>query len=288
MVAPSLATPVNGVQPEPIKYGLLNSKTLAGVASNGERWETGISVDSWACNATTRIVSICSPASAVSGTEPGSDGPWTAEPFDVQAEYECSTFGFNANNYQEKARAALKLCESKLIEREFWTGALAQQDPENDNRYLASSTAVDVTPTPGTAIKPMFALALLEQALADCGCGAEGVVHMTRGTASALEKNLQPERDYLLTRLGTLAIAGSGYTGSGPNGVHPGGTKAWMYATGPVSVLTGESIVVPATLSEATNISNNSISMRAENFAAVGWDGCCQFAVLVDLSLDYS
>jgi ribosomal protein L31 len=203
-----LYTPIEGVKPEPVKYGLLNSKTLAGVASNGERWETGISVDSLACNSTTKITSICSPASSVSGTEP-SGGPWTAEPFNVEAAYECSTFGFNANNYREKAEIALEVCEGKLIEHEFWTGELAQQDTDNLTRYLASDDAVDVTPTPGTAVQPKFGLVLLEQALANCGCGAQGVIHATRGTASALEKLIIPQEDYLETRIGTLVVAGS-------------------------------------------------------------------------------
>lgn len=279
-------TPVNGVQPEPAKYGLLNSKTLAGVGE-GVRWETGIAVDSLACNTSTKITSICNPSQSVSATE-ATGGPWTAEPFAVQTTFTCTTFGHKSQDYTGKAKNALELCQGKAVEHELWTGALGNLDVDNNNRYLASSTAVDVTPTPGTAIKPMFALALLEKALGDCGCGAEGVVHMTRSVASALEKNLQQEGDHLVTRLGTLAIAGTGYTGSGPNGTLPGGTKAWMYATGQVSVLLGEGQLVSDLMHEITDTGVNTVTATAEKDAAVGWDGCCHFAVLVDLALDYS
>ena len=286
-------TPIQGQVPEPSEFGLINSKTLA---LSEERWNGGIAIDSIVCNVSSRIFnnicSISSTSSAVSGTDKSS-GPILVRPFTIQADYECSTFGFLNQDYFEKAALGLDLCQSKLVESEFWTGALAQQDDEIDsegnattNRYLASQDAVDITPTTGTAIKPAYALALLEEALATCGCGVKGYVHATRSVASVLP--LKHEDDVLVTKLGNYVIAGTGYTGTGPTGTDPGNGKAWMYATGPVSVRLGDTYIVPDNINQATDIRNNSVSVSAEKEVAVTWDGCCHFAVLVDLSLDYS
>lgn len=282
-------SPVEGAVPEPSKFGLLNPKTLV---SDDERWGSGIAIDSLACNVETRIVEICDPSNVVTITEPGENSN-LYRPYVIQSEYKCSTFGFNANNYFEKATLGLELCQNKAAEHEFWTGEMAQLDNTldaeglpNSNQYLASPDAEDVTPTPGTAVKPAYGQALLEQALADCGCGARGYIHATRAVASTLP--VKEEDGLLQTKLGTYVIAGTGYDGSGPDGTQPGGTETWMYATGPVTARLGAIAVTPETLSEATDVRNNEVSVMASREAAVTWDGCCHFAVLVDLSLDYS
>lgn len=285
-----LYAPIAGVLPEPSKFGLLNSKTL--ITAKSERWDSGIAVEPFVCNVNSRIIDICNSSLSVSSTEAGSDLVRYL-PYAIQTEYTCSTFGFKSNDYALKAELAMEVCQNKAAEHEFWTGDLAQQDVSldseglpNPNRYLASTDAVNVTPS-GSPVKPAYGLALLEQALANCGCGARGFIHTTRGVASVLS-SLQVEDDTLTTKLGTYVIAGTGYDGSGPNGTVPGGTQTWMYATGPVSAHLGEITTTPTTLSEATNSSINEVTYTAERIAAVTWDGCCHFAVLVDLSLDYS
>lgn len=284
-----LYSPIDGVLPEPSLFGLLNSKTL--VPASVSRWESGIAVESFSCNVESRITDICNTTNSVSSTEPG-DAETKFLPYEIQAEYKCSTFGFKNNVYAEKARLALEICQNKAAEHEFWTGALAKMDDTldseglpNPNKYLASPDATVVGP--GGAVKPAYGLALLEQALADCGCGARGFIHATRGVASTLSA-LTVVDDMLSTKLGTYVIAGTGYDGSGPNGTEPAGSQTWMYATGPISAHLGDIAITPDNLSEATNTSNNEVSFVAGREAAVTWDGCCHYAVLVDLSLDYS
>lgn len=281
---------------EPSKFGLLNSKTLVTVEGGDEHWTGGIAFEALTCNVDSRVVSICNTTEAVSSTEANSGSNYYL-PFYIQTEYTCSTFGFEKADYFGKAVRAMELCQGKAAEHEFWTGDLAQLDTStsndnppigNENKYLASSDAVDKTPTPGTAIKPRHALALLEQALADCGCGTRGFIHATRGVASVLADDLEEEDDTLVTKLGNYVIAGTGYDGSGPNGAIPTGTKAWMYATGPITAVLGKIATTPDERSEALNTRNNEVVVTAERPAAVTWDGCCHFGVLVDLSLDYS
>lgn len=285
-----LYTPVKGVDPEPAKFGLLNSKT---VVSDGGRWGSGLSIDPVTCNADVRIVEVCDESNEVEVTT-GNAEMQSYLPFFIETDYTCGTFGFEAQDYAAKAEFALSLCENKAAEHEFWTGALAKQDETvdsegnpNPNRYLASLSAIAVAPS-GTPLKPRHGLALLEQALADCGCGTRGFIHATRGVASSIADDLEADGDTLVTTLGNYVIAGSGYDGSGPSGTVPSGQLAWMYATGQVSARLGNVIVNPDNLSEATNTSINEVSFTASRDAAVTWDGCCHYAVLVDLSLDYS
>ncbi len=282
-------SPVVGVTPKPSKFGLLNSKTIV---QDGERWNGGIAIESLHCNVSSKVIDICNTSNSVSGTEPG-DSNVLFRPYAIEASYECSTFGFKNQDYFEKARLGLELCQSKAVEAEFWNGTLAKLDDTEDaeglpnpNKYLAHPDAQDVTPSAGTAVKPAYGLALLEEALGNCGCGVRGFIHATRAVGSTLATKV--EDDALVTKLGNYVIAGTGYTGTGPDGTEPTGSKVWMYATGPVTARLGDIVVTPDTLSEATNTRNNTVSVSASREAAVTWDGCCHYAVLVDLSLDYS
>jgi hypothetical protein len=54
--------------------------------------------------------------------------------------------------------------------------------------------------------------------------------------------------------------------------------------TGPVYTWLGEAEVLPDTLEKAVNVATNDIFLKAERLAAVTFDGCCAFAVKVDLA----
>jgi hypothetical protein len=175
----------------------------------------------------------------------------------------------------------------KAIEIEFWNGDIAKLlDSDNDNRYLASAQAIDVTPTAGTGVKTRYGLALLEQAIADSPLGAQGVIHAPRDVASALK--VKADGKTLRTNLGTPVVAGVGYSKKGPTGVVAGAGKAWMYATGPVSVRVGPTIVTPEKLNQAINTRINEIQYFVDGSAAVTWSTTNSYAVLVDLTLDYA
>ncbi len=211
----------------------------------------------------------------------------TYYPFDVKASVKVSTFGTNPAEIEASAKTALDVVMQKAIEIEFWNGDIAKLlDSNNDNRYLASAESVDVTPTAGTAVKVRYGLALLEEALGNASIGAAGVIHAPRVVGSAL--NLDKDGNKLVAPLGSPVVSGVGYSKKGPTGAVAGAGKAWMYATGPVSVRIGPTIVTPEKLNQAINTRINEIQYFVDGSAAVTWSTTDSYAVLVDLTLDYA
>jgi len=211
----------------------------------------------------------------------------TYYPFDVKASVKVSTMGTNPADIEASAKAALDIVTQKAVETEFWNGDVAKLlTTDNDNRYLASAQSVDVTPTPGTAVKVRYGLALLEQAIANSPVGAQGLIHAPRDVASTLP--LDKDGTTLRTSLGTPVVAGVGYSKKGPTGAVAAAGKAWMYATGPVSVRLGPTIVTPGNLNQAVDIRVNNIEYFVDRSAAVTWSTTTSYAVLVDLTLDYA
>jgi hypothetical protein len=281
--------------PEPALYGLL-SPAVRVVEDSTTHWQGKFDYETLDCVSEVRLTSICNMGQSVTAINPtGGPAFRTYLPFNVQTEYKCSTFSRTPEEMEQITLDAAEACVQKAVEREFWGGALAKVaaadwDVEADgaypNRYLASSAAVDVTPTPGTGVKAKYALALLERAIADCGCGIRGTIHVTRDVASTL--GLKPKSDALMTGLGNHVVAGAGYSGTGPNGNPAPAGKAWAYATGPVTVRLGTRESVPDEAAQAVDRKNNTIIYKVDQVAAVTWNSCCHYAVLVDLSLDYS
>lgn len=216
-----------------------------------------------------------------------SDNFRTYFPFDVRASIQVSTFGNTPASVQANAENALAVVEQKAIETEFWNGDIAKLlTSDNDNRYLASAATIDLTPTPGTAVKPRYGQALLEGALGDTPTGAEGVIHTPKEVASILK--VQKDGGALRTNLGTKVVAGAGYSLKGPSGANaPAGTR-WMYATGPVTVRRGSLHIVPEKVNQSVDVRVNTIKYFVDRPVAVTWSTTNSYAVLVDLSLDYA
>lgn len=208
-------------------------------------------------------------------------------PFDITASIQHSTFGTDPAHLLESAKHALDIVTQKALESEFWNGTIAKQlTMANDNRYLASAQAIDVTPTAGTAVKPRYGQALLEEALGESTIGSQGVIHAPRIIASILKTD--DEDGVLVTKLDTPVIAGSGYSYVGPDGTIAPAGKAWMYATGPVTVRLGAVNVTPDKLNQSVDTSINNIRYFVDRPAAITWSTTDLHAVLIDLSLDYA
>lgn len=282
---------------KPAPYGLL-SPAVTVIEDNSVYWqggqETGVtgyaSVEIISADGTKKVT--VAPANT--------DKSLTREyvPFQVRVSFAPSTFGLTPDEVKTMVREYAEAATAKAIEREFWTGALSKAltvpvDPETPgsgytppNRYLASSGAQVVNPAADSPVKTKYGLALLEQALGDCGVGERGVIHTTRGVGSAL--GIKGSDGRIETPIGNYIVAGTGYTGSGPDGDDPTGDEAWMYATGPVTVRLGPVEIFPERTSDAVNTSTNKIEYEAVRTAAISWSNDCHFAVLVDLSQDYS
>jgi hypothetical protein len=149
----------------------------------------------------------------------------------------------------------VKAVAQKAVERELWEGvATLNATPASEAGFLRRATAdggASVKTSGG--VTPEKALWLIEQSISESPTGGRGVIHMTRDVASALgsriryfEKNEIDENTYAVTRLGTVVVIGSGYTGAGPigaTGAAASPTNKWIYATGGVVVELGRPAV---------------------------------------------
>ena len=199
-------------------------------------------------------------------------------PFNLYHLFRCSPVGMTPGDFQERARAALRLGEQRALERV--TGSLL---PFREG-------AVDLTPTPGTAVAPAVALAILE-AYAAANYGGVPVIHAPREVGSLLGSRQSILR--VGTRLesvqGAVIASGGGYDRLvGPptdlenpetTTVPAGDGQAWMYVTGTVVVRRAPVIEVGPVMGRtpATNVAEALV----ERLATVSWE-CITAAILVD------
>lgn len=163
--------------------------------------------------------------------------PWWAEVEDT-----CSSFGFKAHDWIKRALAGLAAATPKSVEKEFWSGELAQLNGW-PNLFLSMPAVaaradgfgpIIVNPTPGTPVSIVEGFELLEGAIGDCGAGARGMIHAApQATPNFL--GVRREGNLLLTMRDTIVTSGSGYSGEGPvgaAGAAPTATTSWLYGTG--------------------------------------------------------
>ena len=202
--------------------------------------------------------------------------------FAVDAYDYCSTFGFEAADYEGRARRALAARESKAVELEFWRGTVHPANPHLDN-----SGANPIPPTTlaaGAAQTLALGLALLVQALAD-GNGGVGMIHARPFLVErwyGLYLLRQATDGKLYTGNGNLVVPGSGYPGTGPAGQAVTATSEWAFATDAVEVHRGPVEVFANTPAETMNRSTNQITVRAERLYGLAWNGITSSAVNIN------
>jgi hypothetical protein len=270
-------------------YGILSPATTVYNHSDSY-WTSGFSYENYDAGFVVvngKIFGGSNPASgAVANNSASNERFKFYYPFDITGSVKVSTMGTDPAEIEASVKTALDVVTQKAVEAEFWNGDIAKLLTEdNDNRYLASAQSVDVTPTPGTGVKPRYGLALLEEALGNSAIGAKGVIHAPRLVGSAL--NLDKDGNKLVSPLGNSVVSGVGYSKKGPNGTAAPANKAWMYATGPISVRLGPTIITPEKLNQAIDIRVNNIQYYVDRSAAITWATTDVYAVLVDLTLDY-
>lgn len=221
------------------------------------------------------------------------DDTYKTTPFFVELTASKTSVAFvqGGSDLTDDLEKQAKAVAQKAIEFELWEGvATRNATPDSEAGYLrrpASEGGADVVTAGGVA--PEKALWLLEQAIADSPTGGPGIIHMTADVASALgsrlryfEKNEIDQNTYAITRIGTLVVIGSGYTGAGPDGVGGAAASAinkWMFATGSVTVETGK-YFVQKTVRPSTNDHDAVVSLPA----AVHFDPSIFSAAQVTLS----
>lgn len=209
-------------------------------------------------------------------------------PFFIEVEDFRSTLGLPGEDRFKRVKKQLDAATQKAVETELWDGRTALGDT-NDNIFLSkASTAVEAA---AGAFAPEIALNYLEQAIANSPTGEQGMIHMTRDTASFLNSKIlykeTNEKDLnLITRLGTPVVIGSGYSGNGPigaTGAAASATNKWMYATTNVEVHLGKSEVINDNLSQGVDATINDMRIKAYRPAAVYFDPSIHYTVRVTL-----
>jgi hypothetical protein len=287
-----------GVIPAPAvteaPFGLFSAATVAERGPRDEHWGMGFEAMTEACNFDATIVDVCGAIDPVDVYVSSGDRFVSVRPFGVQALDECSTVGFSVEDRRARVVRQLEVVTPKSVEAEFWTGGYRRAweteqlalDPawvDDDTAFLASA---NTTTLEATAQKPAVALALLEQGLADCGPGYQGVIHLSPLIASILGDSLNVDGKQLVTNSGHVVAVGAGYDGRGPGQTAPANPFThWMYATGPMFVVLGSKELITVDETQATDVTTNMMTYVAQRPAAVYSDGCCHLAASADIRL---
>lgn len=265
--------------PAPTRPNLLSSVSAEPRPTEG-RWQSGIGYQP------PRYTGTGSTDPCEGGSKDITDSPSIVEwdPYIIWAGDQCSTFGDLAE-VESRARGLLESQTSHLIEEILWTGLVDGSDFGDSHPNVSLADAdVPTSPTPAVgkiytpnafnAVPIMTAFKDMIEALGDLLGGARGMIH--------LEKRLLPLVSFyglavqnggrLLTTLGDhIVVAGTGYTGSDPDGGASSENYSWIYGTSMVEVLISP-IEVPGSGSELVNLSTNEIEVRAERMALAHWD----------------
>jgi len=292
--------PFNGVmpaiRPKIAPFGLLSVADVTEHALADSHWANGFSYETVACNFKASVLQICLPGQSEYEIVDMSDNPRWGDyrPFAIVVEDTCSTIGWTAEDRRQRVMDKLDLMTQRALEAMLWGGSDPYLGPtypnvadEDENQHLIK----DAKMVGNGSTSLGLGLALLEQALGNCGAGAQGVIHMTRSVASLLDTHVQPEDNVLQTKNNhNLVVSGSGYFGWDGTVITKDGydddpTKQMMYATGPiVAHLGAKELLTPDLAQGAFNSQTNEVTLVASRPAAVYWDGCCHFGVQVDLT----
>ncbi|WP_329336080.1 hypothetical protein OG252_13075 [Streptomyces sp. NBC_01352] len=277
----------------PLPYGLWD--TVQHPAANGPHWQQGIT---WIercptgdttydeCLAVTGTGSPPEPPAKTANVEQGSRG---ATSFTVYAEFECSPVGLG--EAESIASAALARVEQAQVEAAFWTGVAGGQDVVFPH-LAADAEVVDGDVVLQTVASPVVtggadvaqALGALEQELAACYSG-QGLIHVPRSalpTLAAWKLARVDDDGRLVTPAGNLIVAGTGYTGSAPDGTAAAAGTAWIYATGAAWGYRSDPYV--SRLRDSLDRTSNTIRMLAERTYLLGFE-CCHLAAHIALGV---
>lgn len=295
-VAPATVVDMPTGAASPRQVSLLSS-VIVNQESSDRPWGNGITWRPDACSSPDDPYWwICPEGEGVSaeeeyGTKAVGDQAETHRfrPFDIWVGYECSTFGFLAQEAESRARRLLEAKQSAMIEAELWSGAVAQAGGF-PNDYITNS------PTSLSSSGFITALAELEQA----GSEVSGipVIHaQPRVVAAWCSQYLvtpSPSGRQLRTCQGTLVVPGSGYSGE-HDGDPVDKTRSYAAVTGMVAVYLGPTRITSA--EETSSRDNgagspadsdvdtrlNNLVVRAERSVAVVFDPCVKAVINVKL-----
>lgn len=219
-----------------------------------EHWRLGVQWQSQACGLTRTTFGACNVAEVPALDEDDYCFVSQFEPFTVYTYNNDSIIGHTLEEHRANAVQRLIASEQTTVEQNLW----ASLGTEAVSTLSLTSSGAGVV------------LGYLEQILAE-NYGGQGVIHMSRITATFLWEYLQVQGGKLVTKLGTPVVAGAGYD---PLPVVPPVTTFTMYASGPVVIYRGD----VDTRQNAVSKSNNEVSTIAQRDYVLGWD-CSVYGV---------
>lgn len=223
----------------------------------------------------------------------GGVGPYTnlgsvqVFPYLIVANDFCSSFGYEARDFKGRALRLLENAQHQALEREFWTGALAQAKGYPNN-YLTNGSAPNFADlTAGTPVSVARGQQLLQDYLSSNGFGGQGMIHCQPQTTPSL-LNARRVGGLLLDIFDNIIVPGTGYPGTTSSIAGSATNTAVMFATDLVMCrVESEGQVYPDSFQEALDRGEggfpNRIDFRAEKFGCAYWDGAIQAGVRVTL-----
>jgi hypothetical protein len=252
------------------------------------RWITGYTFQPEACANGAVLSMNCLGDSASLVDTVGRPAVVNGSGWMVYAYDKCSTFGWEAAEYEARARRQLVANESWLFARELWTGAATGPSSTNSlpkNRPLADPGATAVTS--GTAVTPLIALSLLEQALAQAGLNRRGFIHCRPQVLVhwASLYAVRREGGLWLTPMDNIVVTDGGYLGSSPAAPSTAPTiDQWAYATSWMQVRVGQTRVTGGPDPTGIDRTVNTVHTWAFEPVMVQWDQCVHYAAQVALA----
>lgn len=246
------------------------------VAQVGPHWTNGITWVPESCLPNTDPNWWCPISPGTDGPDTDVDRPPAAieyRPYIGWVGEECSTLGGAAADLEGRAQRGLAANESRILEKELWSGVAAQA-ALFPNAYLSQTSNADYLGSHGL----VYALASLQEYLADM-LNERGMIHATPRTAALwyAAGSIRREGNLLLDPFDNIIVAGQGYDGTGPGGeeVPASGDEQFAYATPIVQVARDTVYTVPTVLSEAIVVNSNDHRYRAERVLAAFFDVTC-------------
>lgn len=269
----------------PPRYGIFATLGGSTAIEDGERWQDGIKFLPEQCGQSGATDIECGGGTA-SLSALTSPSVVENDPFLIYAEDRCSSFGWQARDWQGRANRQLLATRSYQIAKEVWSGAITTAAglvnvPLTD---LSSDRVSDI----GTPMAARKALACVEQAIAQCCQGCVGLVHMTPQMLThlaAFGSVVVLNGNQWMTPNGHLVIPDAGYDGSGPGGT-PAGASQWIYGTSMMGLRLTPTYTVPGSQAEIESQmdrATNDMVVRAYQGVLVQWDDCCHVAAEVDV-----
>lgn len=271
---------VNPIPATPPRYSLLQVAPEVPAVDPPERWQDGWVFNPEGCGTSGRVALNCRGGTGEMTDGAENPGDVTGTPFVVWAWDQCSMLGFQARDFEGRARRQLLATESYQVANELWTGSLrdsiAPTAKQLENAALVDADADVVT---DGAVSPGAALAEVVGALSSCGMGTRGMVHVTPKMLVALAAAdvIYQSGGVWVTPMEHIVVADAGYPGTGPDGA----TGEWIYGTSMIYTRRSD-VLVPATFEQSVDRSVNTVTLYAQRLAGFMWDGCCHVAAEVN------